>query len=260
MQPLLWRMGAPVEPGRIARERDFHNQRYSDDSERGERLGRLYEGIANGFEAYWERVRKVADGRRVLEFGCGTGGNALALASHAREVVGIDISRVAVDLASRIAEAKGVRNVQFRVENAEDVKLPDGAVDVVAGVGIIHHLNIENAIAEVRRLLSDQGVALFAEPMAHNPVLNWYRSRTPHLRSPDEHPLTVSDLRLMASRFSSARVTYFGLIAPALAFLPGTENPRSLLARLVWWLDAMLCSVPFVGCMAWYCIVDLRVR
>lgn len=248
-----------MEPTRIARERDFHDQRYSDDSERAGRLGRFYDGIANGFEAYWARVRGAAKGRRVLEYGCGTGSNALYIAPHASEVVGIDISQVAVDNAYRVSRERGLRNVEFRVENAEELQLPDGAVDVVIGTGIIHHLNVDRAVREVRRVLSDRGVAFFAEPMGHNPVLNWYRNRTPHLRSEDEHPLTVSDLRQMAEPFSSARVTYFGLISPALGLVSKAPSSRSLLVRCVWWLDNLLCRLPLLGPMAWYCIIELRV-
>jgi ubiquinone/menaquinone biosynthesis C-methylase UbiE len=249
-----------MEPDRIARERDFHDQRYSDDSVRSARLSRFYAGIENGFETYWERVRHAVEGRRALEYGCGTGANALTLARHAREVLGIDISQVAIGSAIRMAEARGLRNVQFRVENAEDLQLASGTVDVVVGTGILHHLNVEKAIIEVRRVLSDQGIALFAEPMGHNPVLNWYRNRTPQLRSADEHPLTVSDLRLMSEKFSSARVTYFGLISPVLGFLSNAPKSRSLLMHWVWWLDEILCRLPLIGPMAWYCIVELRVQ
>ena len=41
---------------RIARERDFHNQRFADNSERETRTRRFYDAIAYGFEEFRSRV------------------------------------------------------------------------------------------------------------------------------------------------------------------------------------------------------------
>jgi ubiquinone/menaquinone biosynthesis C-methylase UbiE len=249
-----------VESERISRERVFHNQRYSDDSEREGRLGKFYATLSYGFQTYWTRIVAESSGHSVLEYGCGTGGLALQLAEHSPRVIGIDISDVAIDIARQTAASRNLGNLEYRVEDAEALKLPDRHVDVVVGIGIVHHLHIRKAMSEVRRVLSDRGIALFAEPMGHNPVLNWYRNRTPGLRSPDEHPLVVDDLRFMAGLFSSIKVTYFGLITPLLGLMsnkPASEGSR--LTRFVWWLDKRLCSVPGLGRLAWYCLVELRV-
>ncbi len=50
---------------------------------------------------------------RILDLGCGTGGNAIALAELGYEVVGIDISEAMIERARR--KAKGLENVEFRV-------------------------------------------------------------------------------------------------------------------------------------------------
>ncbi|HEV7393522.1 MAG TPA: class I SAM-dependent methyltransferase, partial [Burkholderiales bacterium] len=180
---------------RIDRERDYHNQRFADDSERDQRVGRFYSAISYGFELYRQRVSDAAKNRRVLEYGCGTGSLAFDLAEGASHVIGIDISDVAIRHAHLSAERRSLTNVEFLVDNAEAMQLPAKHVDVVAGSGIVHHLDIPKAMQEVRRVLMPGGVAIFAEPLAHNPFVNWYRKRTPELRTADEHPLTVSDLR-----------------------------------------------------------------
>jgi ubiquinone/menaquinone biosynthesis C-methylase UbiE len=248
-----------VPDERIRREQEFHNQRFSDDSQRHEHVGRYYLAVLYGFELYRQMVlRETAGGRRLLEYGCGTGGSSLAFAPQVDQILGIDISDVAIDCARRAASSKGLTNVSFLVQNAESLTFPDSHVDVIAGVGIIHHLDLSRATAEIRRVLRAGGVAVFAEPLAHNPLLNWYRARTPHLRSPDEHPLTLKDLRYITGQFSSASVTYFGLIAPLLGIVSRSPNRESLLTRLVWHLDKWLCRVPGLGRYAWYCIVELR--
>ena len=246
------------EPKRIARERDYHNQRFTDDSEREQRVGRFYCAIDYGFELYKRRVSAESRGRRLLEYGCGTGSLAFDLAEVSRHVIGIDISDVAILQAQQTAKRQGLSNVEFRVTNAEAMDLPCKHVDVVAGTGILHHLDIPKAIREVRRVLDDGGMAIFAEPMGHNPILIWYRERTPELRTPDEHPLTVSDLRSVARQFASSTITYFGLIAPILGFISSQPEADSPLTRFIWWLDRLACQIPGLNRYAWYCVLELR--
>jgi ubiquinone/menaquinone biosynthesis C-methylase UbiE len=247
-----------AEAQRIDREREYHNQRFEDDSERDRRVGRFYSAISYGFEIYRRRVSEAAKGRRVLEYGCGTGSLAFDLAERASHVIGIDISDVAIRTAHLSADRRNLTNVEFRVDNAEAMQLPAKHVDVVAGSGIVHHLDIPKAMQEVRRVLTRGGMAIFAEPLAHNPFVNWYRRRTPELRTEDEHPLTVSDLRAIARNFTSSTVTYFGLVAPALGLISRDPKATSPLTRFVWWLDGLICRIPFVQRYAWYCVLEVR--
>ena len=243
---------------RLERERHYHNQRFADDSERDRRVGRFYSAISYGFDLYKRRVSNAARGRRVLEYGCGTGSLAFDLAKEATHVIGIDISDVAIRDAHRSADREGLTNIEFRVDNAEAMHLPARHVDVVAGSGIVHHLDIPKAMQEVRRVLAPGGVAIFAEPLDHNPFVKWYRQRTPELRTPDEHPLTVSDLRAVVRGFTSSTVTYFGLVAPVLGLLSRESKAPHPLTRFVWWLDSLLCRIPFVRHYAWYCVLEVR--
>ncbi len=243
---------------RISREREHHNLRFTDDSERETRVGCFYSAIRYGFDLYRSRVAEEARSRRVLEYGCGTASFAFGLAPRAALVIGIDISDGALEQARRIARLRGLKNTEFVVDNAEAMQLPDELVDVVAGSGIVHHLDIPKSMSEVRRVLKHGGIAIFAEPLAHNPVLNWYRRRTPELRSADEHPLTVADLRGMARGFWSAKFTYFGLVAPILGLLSADTKPDSSVTRLMWWLDRVLCGVPGLNRYAWYCLIELK--
>ncbi len=247
-----------IDADRIAREREYHNLRFADDSERETRVGRFYAAIRYGFDLYEQRVTEHSRRRRVLEYGCGTGSLAFGLTEEAGEVIGIDISDVAIEGARREANRRGLKNTRFVVDNAESMQLPDRHVDVVAGSGIVHHLDIAKAMAEVRRVLKPNGVAIFAEPLAHNPALEWYRRRTPELRSADEHPLKTADLREMARGFAAMRVTYFGLIAPVLGLVCADPRSGAFMTRMAWWLDRVLCRVPGLNRYAWYCLIELK--
>jgi ubiquinone/menaquinone biosynthesis C-methylase UbiE len=243
---------------RWARERDFHNLRFADDTEREQRTGRFYSAIDYGFAFYRHRVTQEARGRTVLEYGCGNASLGFELAPIAKEVIGIDISDVAIANAQRIAAHQRLANTKFVVDNAESMRFADDSIDVLMGSGIVHHLDIPRAMREVRRVLRPGGIAIFAEPLGHNPAVNWYRARTPELRTPDEHPLLARDLREMAQGFRSSKVTYFGFVAPVLGFVSAQTNPNKALTKLVWSADKAICRVPFLRRYAWFCVIELK--
>lgn len=243
---------------RWAREREFHNHRFEDDSEREERVGRFYAAIDYGFAMYRDRVMALSRDSRLLEYGCGNASLGFDIAPIAKEVIGIDISEVAIHQAQRIAALKRLENAKFVVDNAESMRQADASVDVLAGSGIVHHLDIPKAMQEVRRVLRNGGIAIFAEPMGHNPIVNWYRNRTPELRTPDEHPLLVKDIRAMAKGFARCKVTYFGFIAPILGFVSSQPNPKNPLTKLVWALDRAICRIPVLNRYAWFSLIELQ--
>lgn len=243
---------------RWAREREFHNHRFSDDTEREVRTGRFYSAIDYGFAFYRQRAMEEARDRTVLEYGCGNASLGFDLAPIAHDVIGIDISDVAIQDAQRIAAHRRLTNTKFLVDNAESMRLPDRSVDVLVGSGIVHHLDIQRSMREVRRVLREGGIAIFAEPLGHNPAVNWYRARTPEMRTPDEHPLLARDLRDMAQGFRSIKVTYFGFVAPILGLISPTTNPKKPLTKLVWALDKAICRLPFIQRYAWFCVIELK--
>ena len=84
------------------------------------------------------------------------------------------------------------------------------------------------------------------EPLAYNPAINLYRRLTPHLRTPDEHPLRLADLELAKTYFGAVEVRYFALTTLAAiplrgrpGFLPllfGLERLDRILFRSAHWL------------------------
>lgn len=209
--------------GRYERERSFHDERYHDDSARAG-TEKFYEaGDASG-ERYRGILAEVPSGAKVLEYGCGTGSAAFDLAERGADVVGIDISPVAIEAAERDARARGVDGgCRFAVMNAESLDLPDASFDVVCGSGVLHHLDLAHAFPEVARVLKPTGWAVFAEPLGHNPLINAYRRRTPEMRTPDEHPLRVEDFDLARTHFATVEVEHFNLLT--LAAVPFRRVP-----------------------------------
>jgi 2-polyprenyl-3-methyl-5-hydroxy-6-metoxy-1,4-benzoquinol methylase len=74
---------------------------------------------------------------RVLDLGCGTGENAILVAQHGAEVVGVDISSVAIEKAAQKARDRGVA-VRFEVADALRLDRLDETFDVVIDSGLFH--------------------------------------------------------------------------------------------------------------------------
>lgn len=94
----------------------------------------------------------------IFEFGCGTGGTAMAHAPFVRSVRAIDFSARMVDLARDKAQAAGVANVSFEQGDITAMTIPPASYDMVLGLSILHLLKRPDAaIARVHAILRPGG-------------------------------------------------------------------------------------------------------
>jgi SAM-dependent methyltransferase len=200
---------------RLAREASFHDVEFAEHGRA--RAWKFYDAGRDAHDRYDELVAAAArPGASVLEYGCGPGGRAVALARVGARVHGIDISPVAIELARASAKREGVApNTTFSVMDAEALDVPAASVDVVCGTSILHHLDLERAYREVARVLRPTGTAIFLEPLGHNPAINAYRRLTPRLRTEDEHPLLLNDLAAAEAHFGRCTMEHFTLLSIA---------------------------------------------
>lgn len=240
---------------RLQRERDFHNERFGAPEERKE--DSFYFAAKPAVDAYWRLVRETAPEKEVLEYGCSHGTSSIDLARSAKRVTGIDISDVAIRQAKEEAARRRVDNVAFQVDNAEDMKLPSASFDLVFGSGILHHLILDKALGEIRRVLRPGGKAIFFEPLGHNPLINLYRNRTPGARTVDEHPLVKPDFEIVRKRFSKCDVEFFGL--STLASIPFRTSAFGHAVRAVGeQVDNLLLRIPGLRWQAWIVVMALE--
>lgn len=241
---------------RIEREREFHNKRFADDTIRHQKVDRYYEVCDSLFAKYKHRILENVARKMVLEYGVGTGSHAFALAERGAFVTGVDISDTAIEVAKREALTRGVQ-VDFRLMNAECLAFGDNSFDMICGTGILHHLDLQKALPEIRRVLRPSGSAVFLEPMGHNPLIGLYRRFTPKLRSVDEHPLLMNDLLFIGSHFRRIRTEHFGLVTLCAAF-PGRFRQSHRFRRLLQSVDRLLFVIPFLRRQAWLVFLDLE--
>jgi SAM-dependent methyltransferase len=241
----------------VKNEQEFFDETYASGI-REQAVGQVYSITRERVRNYEDMIYTGVAGLRVLEYGCGTGGHSLEIAQRGGLVTGIDISAVGIAMAAEKAKQLGLPNAEYRVMDAENLEFNDATFDIVIGEGILHHLRLERSYQEIARVLAPGGRAIFMEPLGHNPAINAFRSRTPQLRTADEHPLVKRDLSLARKYFQSCTFHYYHLFSfGALALLK---------TKLFWPAVAALDRVdrfafkvfPPLGLLGWYAIMVLE--
>jgi SAM-dependent methyltransferase len=232
-------------------ERDYHDHHYEADAARiqgSELFRRVHRRGARQF------LRRTGAGstHRVLSLGCGDGSIERHLAPHVAEIVGLDLSPVAIAQARAQAEAAGLRNVTFAVSQAGAPLESFGRFDFVAAFAVLHHLGdaqIADALRAARNVLRTGGAFYSSDP-SHRRLVRYFaglvRGTYDRYHSPDERELDPAALTALATRagFTRVAISYTDYFLGPLAWLaPGT--PRWLAPPLAA-VDDLLLRVPLL--------------
>jgi SAM-dependent methyltransferase len=138
------------------------------------------------FYRYFPELPGALAGQRVLDFGCGYGGKALAYAEHAAFVAGVEPHAHVIALCEGYRQAMGATNVQFRTCTQARIPYPAKSFDVVVSHDVLEHVdNPAISLAEIARVLRPGGTAYLAFPpydgaLSHHldyacrlPALHW---------------------------------------------------------------------------------------
>ena len=106
---------------------------------------------------------RMVEGKRVLDLGSGEGFGAAILADDAAAVVGVDIDERTVEHARLNWSGD---SVSFEVASALDLSgFPAKSFDVVVAFEIVEHVSDQSRmLAEVERVLADDGVLIISTP------------------------------------------------------------------------------------------------
>ncbi len=103
----------------------------------------------------------VVDGSRVLDVAAGAGDQTLVIARWVGpkgHVLATDISSNIMEFARENAQRAGLKNVETRVLDGEDLKLPDDSFDaIVSRLGLMYFPHQEKAMTGFHRVLKKGG-------------------------------------------------------------------------------------------------------
>ena len=139
-------------------ERHIPNEEFKDEAE-------LYNHLMH--VATYQYAYKFVAGKRVLDFGCGSGYGSYMLSGVADSVTAVDVSREAVDFAKG-NYASG--NLIFKTIP----ELTDDKYDVITSFQVIEHVsNEEEYIQKIKSLLRPDGCLLISTPNKRYRLFNY---------------------------------------------------------------------------------------
>jgi ubiquinone/menaquinone biosynthesis C-methylase UbiE len=104
----------------------------------------------------------------VADLGAGEGASALLLAPRAKKVIAVDSSARMIEVGREHALRHGVKNVDYRLGDMEEIPIGDGEVDLVFFSQSLHHaLHPERALAEAARILVSGGRIVILDLVRH---------------------------------------------------------------------------------------------
>jgi SAM-dependent methyltransferase len=233
-------------------ERDYHDLHYENEAARiqGSPLFmRVHDRAAREF------LRRTGIGRahRVLSLGCGDGSIERRLAPHVGEILGIDISSVAIEQARAQARQAALTNLSFLVSDPDGLRLEGlGQFDCIAAFAFLHHLSdtmIRDTLIAARAVLRPGGAFYSSDPSRRRLVGLFSRfvgATYDRYHSPDERELDPGALLALAegTGFTKPRIAYVDYFLGPLAWLaPGTPNG---LVPVMAALDDLALSVPLL--------------
>ncbi len=117
--------------------------------------------------ALFEDYCSLRPGLRILEIGCGTGEYSKALLKLGLSLLATDLSYNMLNIArQKVAGGKGI---VFFVSDVDYLPVRGQSLNLVLGNSILHHLDVDNALREIFRVLKKGGRLAFSEPNMLNP-------------------------------------------------------------------------------------------
>lgn len=167
------------------------------------------------------------------------------------ELICINISPSEINLAKEEAEKLLTRYKPIWIEmDAHNLDFKDNYFDLVIGYGMLHHLELDIVLNEIKRVLKSDGLALFREPLDINPILTLARFLTPKARTTEEVPFKKIHLKKIVQIFPETEIFFEQfltfIISPIFNFLP--QKFIKTISAIIYKFDQLLLrTVPSIG-------------
>src|SRR5205814_301006 len=207
-------------------EAEFHDEFRADhkNEQKTAPNQRFYEAatiVSDYIDSWIERNAGARTGT-FLDYACGDGMYTIEGArGGAHLAVGIDISETSVRNAGETAAATGLQTrTRFLQRDCEDTGFPSGSFSTALCSGMLHHLELSRAFPELARIMAPGGKILCVEALHYNPVIQYYRNRTPELRTDWEkgHILGLAEVNYAKKWFNVENMKFFLMAAPLATF------------------------------------------
>ncbi len=131
------------------------------------RLGKDYVP-GKSWKSLAEALLRLMPPMVVADLGAGEGAFALLLAQQAKKVIAVDSSARMIDVGREQSLHHGIKNVEFRLGDMEEIPISDAEADLVFFSQSLHHaLHPGTAIQEAFRILQPGGRIIVLDLVKH---------------------------------------------------------------------------------------------
>jgi ubiquinone/menaquinone biosynthesis C-methylase UbiE len=123
--------------------------------------GKSWKGVA-------EALLRLMPPMVIADLGAGEGAFALLLAQQAQKVIAVDTSAKMIEVGREQAQRHGVRNIEWRLGDMEEIPIEDAEIDLVFFSQSLHHaLHPERAVQDAWRILKPGGRIVILDLAKH---------------------------------------------------------------------------------------------
>ena len=131
------------------------------------RLGKDYVP-GKSWKSVAEALLRLMPPMVIADLGAGEGAFALLLAERAVKVIAVDSSARMIEVGREQALRHGVKNIEYRLGDMEELPIEDATVDLVFFSQSLHHaLHPERAVQEASRILKPGGRIVVLDLLKH---------------------------------------------------------------------------------------------
>lgn len=115
--------------------------------------------INNAYPEVVEEILKLTDEKsKCIEFGCGSGTYAVELFAKKRNFIASDFSETALALTREKAKNLYGIEIPTQIVDIYDIPYNDNYFDLVFSDGVIEHLDMDEVLKEMKRVIKPNGI------------------------------------------------------------------------------------------------------
>lgn len=263
-----------AEDKRIIAEKEFHDVWALSTNVEDVDVIKINEAVTSPELRYIFNYLGDIRGKKVFDLGCGLGEASVYFAIRGADVTASDLSPEMVNFTEKLAHKYNC-NITKHIASAESLQLkPEQQFDIIYAGNVLHHIDIDKTLSQLKLHLKKDGVFVSWDPVAYNPLINIYRLIATEVRTEDEHPIRIQDLKKINSHFSNIKTKWFWLSALLIFVLMVLAQFRSPNKERFWksvvyeekkwaWLfkplnfidQGILKVFPFLGWLCWNVVI-----